>query len=551
MSISKKLALSLASGALLLAGLTACGAGDNPDGVSTGADGAALTSVTVRGCTPQHPLLPASTNEVCGGNVLDASEAKLIHYDADTAAPSLDIAESIESPDAITWTVKLKPGYLFQDGSEVLARNFVDAWNWAAYGPNGQVSAYFFEVIDGYADLQCGESGDCEAEPPAKEAMSGLTVVDDHTFTIKTVSATSNLKVRLGYTAFAPQPDAFFADESEGKADFAAKPIAAGPYTITAVTDTEIVLDRFADYSGDFPGTVDKVTFPVYNDLTAAYQDVVANNLDMTDTLPAGSLVGDLWKSDAPDRWGEKETGVFQALSFAPATVDPGLADIKMRQAISMAVDRDEITKVVFNGARVTATGWVSPVVDGYKAGACSNCVFDPVKAKQLYDEAGGYPGTLDIWVNGDGGHGEWAEAVCNQLVNNLGLACSVQTTPNFATLRDKINNREMTGLYRAGWQMDYPSIENFLAPLYATGAPSNDTDYSNPEFDVLLSQAAAATDDAAANALYQQAEDLLNVDMPVMPLWYQQSQFIYSDRIAQVKMTPFSTFDFGSVELA
>jgi oligopeptide transport system substrate-binding protein len=545
-----KVAAAVFSSALMLVGATACSS--NPtDGASGGNGSGAVTAITVRGCTPQHSLLPVNTNEVCGGNVLDASQAKLIHYNSKDAAPQMDIAESIETTDAINWTVKLKQGYKFQDGTEVKAKHFVDAWNWGAYGPHGQVNSYFFEMIEGYADEQCGESGDCQKEKPKADTMSGLKVVDDYTFTIKTTSPTSNLVVRLGYTAFAPQPDAFFADTTEDKSEFAAKPISAGPYRITSVTDTEIVLEKFADYSGKDVGAVDKVTFPIYNDLGAAYNDVVANNLDMTDTIPAGNLVDDLWKSDAPDRWGTKDTGVFQALSYAPGNVDPGLADVKMRQALSMAVNRDEVTKQVFNGARVPATGWVPPMVDGYKANACGdNCVFDAAKAKQLYDEAGGYPGTLSIWVNGDGGHDPWASAVCNQIKNNLGLDCSVQTTPDFATLRDMIMNRELKGLYRAGWQMDYPSIENFLTPLYATGASSNDTDYSSAEFDGLLKEAAAATDNTAANKLYQQAELVLGQDMPTMPLWYQQSQYIFSDKIASVDMTPFSRFDFGSVKL-
>ena len=540
--------------AAVAAALTFLGAAGCSSEPGTGTD-SVPSSITVRGCTPQNSLLPTNTNEVCGGNVLDASEAKLVHYNSDDASPELDIAKSIDTSDAITFTVVLNQGYKFQDGTEVKAKNFVDAWNWGAFGPNGQQNAYFFEMIEGFDDLQCSDD-DCTAAPAATE-MSGLKVVDDYTFTITTTEPTSNLEVRLGYTAFAPQPDAFFADTSDGKETFAKTPIAAGPYKITSNTDTEMVLEKFADYSGKYTGSVDTVTFKIYNDLTAAYTDVVANNLDLTDTIPADSLVGDLWKSDlvAADgspRWGVKDTGVFQALTFSPATTDPGLADVRVRQALSMAVDRDQVTKVVFNGARVPATGWVSPVVDGYKPGQCTNCVFDPTKAKQLLADAGGYPGApIPLWINGDGGHDAWANAVCNQIKNNLDLDCVVQTTPDFKTLRNSINNRELKGMYRAGWQMDYPSIENFLTPLYMTNASSNDSSYSNPEFDNLLKQAAAATDVATANSLYQQAEALLNVDMPTMPLWYQQSQFGYSTKIKTVKMTPFSTFDFGSVELA
>ena len=548
-----KVAVIGALAAALALTLSACSgnSGNNTPGGTDNSVSAAPTSITVRGCTPQNPLLGTDTSEVCGGNPLDASEAKLVHYNTDTAAPEMDIAKSIDSTDAIHWTVTLNQGYKFQDGTEVKAKNFVDAWNWGAACDNNQINSYFFAMIDGFNDP---EGNGCNTGA----TMSGLAVVDDYDFTITTSAPTSNLVVRLGYTAFAPQPDAFFADTTADKSVFAKTPIAAGPYQITENSDTQIVLKKFADYSGKFPGSVDQVTFKVYNDTSAAYNDVVANNLDATDVIPSDQLVGDAWKSDLVQgdgsaRWGTAHTGVIQVLSFSPPSIDPQLADVRMRQAISMGFDRAQVTSTIFNNARTPATGWVSPVVDGYKAGACGdNCTFNPTQAKALYDAAGGYKGTFYIWVNGDGGHDPWATAVCNQLKTNLGMDCAVKDTPDFATLRKLITTRDpsLTGSFRGGWQMDYPSIEDFLTPIYATGASSNDTDYSNPQFDSLLKQAAAATDTATANGLYQQAEALLGQDMPTMPLWYQDSQFGFSTKIKSIKMTPFSTWDFGSVVL-
>ena len=112
------------------------------------------------GCNPENPLVPSNTGETCGGDIIDAIIAKLVHYDAETAKPKNDIAESIETTDNQNFTVKLKPGYKFHDGTEVTAKNFVDAWNYAAYGPNAMYNGYFFEPIEGYADLQCTGTDD-------------------------------------------------------------------------------------------------------------------------------------------------------------------------------------------------------------------------------------------------------------------------------------------------------------------------------------------------------------------------------------------------------
>jgi oligopeptide transport system substrate-binding protein len=532
--------------------VTACGGGgggtaEQPGGEAPPAQGG---EIAIRSCTPQNPLIPANTNEVCGGNLLDAILAKLIHYNSENAAPELDIAQSIETTDNQNFTVKLKPGYKFHDGTEVKAKNFVDAWNWDAYGPNGNLNAYFFEPIDGFTDLQCGTNADgesdCEGKPAKAKTMTGLKVVDDHTFTIKTSSKVSNLQVRLGYTAFAPLPDSFFADPKA----FGQKPIGAGPFKLDAKTDTEMVISKFADYSGQFKPNVDKVTFRIYNDDGAAYNDVVANNLDFTEIIPSDRLVDDLYKSELEGRNGQRESGIIAATDFSPN--DEAFKDnVDLRRALSLAIDRELINKQIFNGSRPPLSGWVSPVVDGYKPGACGEwCTFDPTKAKELYDKSGGYQGTLTLAVNGDGGHKPWADAACNSIKNTLGLECVTKVTPDFATLRNQIVNRELKGLFRAGWQMDYPSIENFLAPIYRTNASSNDSDYTNPKFDAKLDEAAAATNADEANMLYQEAEAMLAEDMASIPMWSYAVTAGWSERVTDVKITPFGLLDLQSVKV-
>ena len=162
--------------------------------------------------------------------MLDAITAKLVHYNPETAAPENDIADKIETTDNQNFTVTLKKGYKFQDGTEVKAKNFVDAWNWVACRPERRSPhSYFFEPIEGFGDTQCTGDGDdpCAGAGKAKaDKLTGLAVKDDYTFTIKTTEKVSNLPVRLGYTAFAPLPDSFFSDPKA----YGEKPIGAGPF---------------------------------------------------------------------------------------------------------------------------------------------------------------------------------------------------------------------------------------------------------------------------------------------------------------------------------
>lgn len=542
--------LAYASAAALV--LSACGGGDDGgDNDGGGSGGSAGGEIVVNGCNPENPLVPGNTAETCGGNILDVTTAKLIHYANEDAAPEMDIAESIETEDNQNFTVTIKDDYTFSDGTPVTAKSFVDAWNYTAYGPNGQQGSYFYAPVEGYDALQCtGENEDdpCAGAGNAKaEEMTGLKVVDDTTFTIKTSEKVSNLPVRLGYTAFAPLPESFFADPEA----FEAKPIAAGPYMVEEYTQNEqVVLVKNPEYSGDFGGKVDKITFRMYTDESAAYADLLSGGIDVLDNIPTEVIQDDLWLEENGDRGVEREQGQISTMGMDP-TVDPRLEDPRLRTAISMAIDRETITEQIFAGTATPASGWVSPVVDGYIEGQCGDaCTFDPEAAKALWDEAGGIEGDLTLTYNGDADHGPWTEAACNSIRQTLDVECTPAPTVDFATFLTGLGEKETKGLFRQGWQMDYPSIENFLVPLYSKNADSNYYSYDNPQFEELTREAAAAATTEEANELYQEAERLLAEDMRIIPLWYSTGRAAWSDKINGVEINAFGVPVYADITL-
>ncbi|MDP2775478.1 MAG: ABC transporter substrate-binding protein [Nocardioides sp.] len=539
--------VAYASAAALV--LSACSGGDddNDDGNGNGAGG----EIVVSGCNPENPLVPGNTAETCGGNIVDVTTAKLIRYATSDAAPEMDIAESIETEDNQSFTVTIKDDYLFSDGTPVTAQSFVDAWNYTAFGPNGQQGSYFFEPIEGYGDLQCtAEAEDpCSGDgAPEAEEMTGLAVVDDTTFTITTSEKVSNLPVRLGYAAFAPLPEAFFADPEA----FEAEPIGAGPYMVEEFTQNEqVVLVKNPSYSGDFAGEVDRITFRMYTDGAAAYADLLAGEIDVLNNIPAEVIQDDLWLEELDDRGVEREQGVISTLGMNPA-VDPRLDDPRLRTAISMAIDRETITEEILAGVASPATGWVSPVVDGYVADQCGDaCRFDPDAAKSLWDEAGGIEGELTLSYNGDADQNPWTEAVCNSIRQTLDVECIPEPTVDFATYLTAIGMGEVKGLFRHGWQMDYPSIENFLVPIYAEGASSNYVGYANPEFEQLTRAAASAASIEEANALYQEAERLLAQDMRSIPLWFSTGRAGWSEKVDGVALDAFGVPDYAAITVS
>jgi oligopeptide transport system substrate-binding protein len=524
---------------------TACGGGGTTEepGTDQGATGG---EISMAGCTPENALIPGNTSEACGGDIVDSMTAKLVRYNTDNAEPENDIAESIETTDNTNFTIKLKPDYKFHDGTVVKAKNFVDAWNYTSYGPNGQAGAAFFSVVAGYNDLTCPDEK-C-AQKPKAETMSGLKVVDDTTFTLQTAEPVSNLPVRLGYSTFAPLPDSFFADPKA----FEAKPIGAGPFQLASKSNTEFVLSKFPEYSGTDTANVDKLTFKIYQDPSAAYNDVLGGNLDFIDDsyIPADQLVGEAYKSDFPDRTSQREVLRVAWITFSPN--DPQLkGKPELRKAISRAIDRDLIAKQIWNGTVTPATSWVPPSVPGHQADICGDsCKFDAAAAKQAFDAAGGYKGTLTMTYNADAPNKAWSEAVCNSIKNTLGIECTAVPTVDFATFNNKIDANELKGIFRSSWQGDYPSIENFLNPIYAKGADSNWSKYDNPEFTKLTAEAASKKTDDEATVLYQQAEALLAEDFPTAPLWYPKGTAIWSEKVTDVKLNAFGVLDTSAIKL-
>ena len=185
-----------------------------------------------------------------------------------------------------------------------------------------------------------------------------------------------------------------------------------------------------------------------------------------------------------------------------------------------MATDRKEICDKIFNGARTPAKDFTSPVLDGWTENVEGNEVlaFNPNEAKRLWAEANKiseWSGKFVLAYNNDGaGNKEFSEAMTNQLKNNLGIDAAPKVYATFDELRTDITDRSIKTPFRTGWQADYPSMLNYLGPIYATGAGSNDGDYSNKQFDKLVSDAAAAKGDARYK-LIGEAQTILLKDLP------------------------------------
>ncbi|WP_136053913.1 ABC transporter substrate-binding protein [Microbacterium sp. K24] len=510
-------------GALTLAGC-ASGGGNEPSEEPSG-DSSAI--ISVNNTEPQNPLIPTNTNEVGGGLVLQSIFAGLVYYDAEGAMHN-DLAESIETDDAQTYTIKIKADQTFANGDPVDAESFVKAWNYGAALDNKQLSSYFFESIEGFSyDENVAE-------------LSGLKVVDDLTFTVKLKQPESDFPLRLGYTAFFPLPAAAW-DDLEA---FGENPIGNGPYVFAEEGawkhNESIELVKNDDYTGPREPQNGGVDMKLYASTDAAYADLQGGELDIIQEIPDTAL--QTFETDFPDR-----TVNQPAAANATITIPERLEHFSgeegqlRRAAISHAINREEITDVVFSGTRTPMKDFTSPVIDGYSEDIPGSDVleFDADKAKELWAEAdkiAPWTGSFQIQYNADGPNQGWVDAIANQLKNNLGIEASGNPIPTFAEHRTLITEDQTQTAFRTGWQFDYPSMFNGLGPLFGTGAGSNDGDYSNPDFDALLDEGAAATDVADGVKKFQEAQEILFKDLPAIPLWYTNAMGAWGEDVENVQ---------------
>ncbi|MBT1172163.1 ABC transporter substrate-binding protein [Bifidobacterium sp. MA2] len=515
----KKKAFVIAAAVCAVATLMGgCGSSSSTNSAST--DGGKMI-ITSYASEPQNPLIPGNTNETGGGKPGDLLFARLVSFDAKGNA-SNEVAESITpNDDATQYTIKLKDGWKFTDGTPVTAESFTKAWSYVANAKNAQKCSSFFSTIAGFDDLQKdGLKG--------TEQLSGLKVVDDKTFTVDMSQPDATFPIKVGYLAFAPLPESFYKDPKA----FGQAPVGNGPYKFSKWDhNKEIDLVKNPDYKGNDVAKNDGITFKIYTSDTSAYADIQSGALDVMESVPA-SATKTFQKNPKVQAY-NKAGSVSQTFTI-PSSLEHFQTNTEegqlRRQAISMAINRKQIVDKVLNGIGTPAKEFTSPLTPGYSDSIKGeeNLEYNPTKAKELWAKAEAiskYDGQLTFAYNADGGAKPIYDAIVNQLKNNLGIDAATNPMPTFQEFRDAVTNRQIKGAFRTGWQPDYPSAENYLFQLYASAAAdgkgSNDGDFKNADFDKLMDEAYAAKTTDEANKIYQQSQEILLQQLPAFPLYY------------------------------
>jgi oligopeptide transport system substrate-binding protein len=518
MRARERVGLAVTACAFVLLG-AACGGGASSPGDSEGRPptGAAARGGTLTAqLTEPTYLAPAQKcyESECA-KVLNLVNDKPVSVDLETGDLVFDgLLESIQTTDNKVFTIKIRPNRKFHNGEPVDADAFIRAWNYSADPENETETTGFLSKIEGY-----GEGSE----------LAGVRKIDDLTIEVTLTQRFALFPVTMSYSnAFAPMAQECFDDLKACNE----QPIGTGAYQMDGPWQHSqgVTVKRWPGYQGEATSNPDTIDLHITTDLVAAFRAFQAGQIDITELDPT---IYQEAQAQYPEQVMLSRTGNLDYMGFPTKTAPWN--EPKMRQAISMAFDRQLIIDQVLNGVYEPPTAIAPPAIPGSQQNACDFCQYDPQRAKQLFQQAGGEPGmTVDLWFNAGAGHDGWVEAIGNQLKQNLGVEFKLQPR-EWAQYLEILEAGDFTGPFRLGWLPDYPATENYLRPIVGTGGDSNYQDYSNPQVDSLLDKGDQAVTEEQATQLYQQAEDVALQDLPILPLWVQQEPTVYASNLSNV----------------
>ncbi len=427
------------------------------------------------------------------------------------------------------YTFTLQPDALFHDGKPVTAADVVYSWERAADPEtDSEMAMTYLGDIVGVKEMHDGEA----------DHISGLTILDDHTLQVSIDAPKAYFLHKLTF----PTANVLDRENVETGEEWYKNPNGTGPYRLTRWDSMERkVYERFEDYYGELP-SIKMVLYTLYTgDEFRLYEEGAVDIAGVSDYN--ADRVND--PSEPLNK--ELVTGISLCTSYVQFDVtQPPFDDVKVRQAFTMAFDKEKYLEVVLKGTDMIAKGLYPPAMPGYNLDL-QGYDYDPELARQLIAESS--YGSVEAFpeiVFTSSGYGSYSNslvaAMSQMWQQNLGVTISVQNLDPEKMLDEDVTE-EYGQLTTTGWCADYPDPENFADVLFHTGAGMNDGGYSNPQFDELVEQARIEPDVENRMALYQQAEEILVDDAAAIFLFHFRDNVVVKPYVKGYILSPVSTY--------
>jgi oligopeptide transport system substrate-binding protein len=481
----------------------------------------------------EPPNFVPGENEGASLDELNALFAPLAKFNAQDQLTYVQAQSVTSSHGAMVWTIKIKPGWTFQNGEPVTALSYVNAWNATAYGPNAWADSQNLSDIAGWPALNPAKG------KPTTTVLSGLKALNATTVQVHLIHADSQFPLELTTTAFLPLPSAYFKNPTA----WDSVPVGDGAYEVVGKWEPNrsLTVKRYPGYKGPAPHA-QEIVFEIYTDTETAFTALQGGQVDITGI---GQDDYSLAKSKMPSDVVAFNAPAIDYLGFP--LYNSEFSNPLIREAISLAIDRPAINTALFGGLLSPATSILPPTEAGAPTGLCKYCSYNPALARKLLAKAGGWKGGLVLWYPSNAGYGQEYEAIANELTQNLGIKPITFNASPFTPFLAALAGKKVTnGIYRGHWGAYYPSMQNTLENLFETGAPGyTETYYSTPAVTKLINEGDGAASLAQSEAYYRQAEDVIMAAFPVVPLFYAKYVYVHSPKVSNV------VIDVNQIELS
>jgi len=432
---------------------------------------------------------------------------QLVRYDKGDLTPAPALATSWEvAPDGLSWTFKLREGVTWHDGEPFTAEDVAFTFNEAVL--NEELGANNGDIFE-----------------PVRE----VEVVDPMTVRFVLETPFSSLPYYLAYYAgILPEHILGDAENPLAVASFNKQtPIGTGAFRVAEfVPGSYVRLGRFENYWGGTP-KVASVVFRVVPDPNTQMAQVLAGELDMVTVSNPALLAGVESNPNLEIIRQRQNVYYFVVLNQN----DPRLQDVRVRQALLHAIDRQAIIDSVLQGYGEIATGPIAPLLQAFYTDDVATYPYDPERARALLEEAGWTPGPDGILVKdgepfrlemptGQFGYLVPATLLVQQYWRDIGVQADVQVMEWNAYIQQMFVNRQYEATL--AWWSTPPTPD--VSPYYLSSAADtgqNIPNYKSEELDRLLNAGRTATSEEAQIQAYREVQRYLAGQLPYLYLWY------------------------------
>ncbi|MDE0155170.1 MAG: peptide ABC transporter substrate-binding protein [Gammaproteobacteria bacterium] len=426
------------------------------------------------------------------------------------------------SEDGRTYRFMLRDDAKWSNGDPVTAADFVYSWRRALMPALGNNYAYMLYYIRNAERFHQGEITDfTEVGVSAPDKLTLVVELENPTpFFLQLLTHMSYFPVH------GPTIEAFGAiDERGTRWTRPGNHVGNGPFKLKEwVLNRSIVVEKSEHYWDAGAVKLQQIVFYPIQNVTTEERMFRAGQLHLTNSMPIDKV--EYYRNKKPELI--KIFPFFSTYYYLFNTTAPPLDQQKVRLALAMSIDRQQIVEKITKSGELPAHSYTPPDTNGYTATA--RVGYDVNRARVLLAEAGypdgaGFP-PIELMYNTSEGHRRIAIAIQQMWKANLNINVTL-FNQDWKVYLDKRDEKDYQ-VARAGWIGDYLDPNTFL-DMYTTYSGNNDTGWSNPRYDTLIAQAGETTDPERRFALFQQAEAILMTELPIMPIYTYMSKSLVS----------------------